>query len=148
MSTRVANGYMNLKCLCNSVIVGHLTFFRGATVSGGGWMKRGCRVKATCGLDGILRVAACSACVALFGRVDFAFGESVIPACTENVRGSSANETCTWKMFNRRLGLFVHWGIYSVGEWHEQERMRLGMARVEYEQYAARFAAEKFASSA
>ena len=111
-------------------------------------MKRGCRVKATCGLDGILRVAACSACVALFGCVDFAFGESVIPACTENVRGSSANETCTWKMFNRRLGLFVHWGIYSVGEWHEQERMRLGMARVEYEQYAARFAAEKFDADA
>ena len=22
-------------------------------------------------------------------------------------------------MFERRLGMFVHWGLYSVGEWHE-----------------------------
>ena len=21
-----------------------------------------------------------------------------------------------WKMFDRRLGMFVHWGIYSAGE--------------------------------
>ena len=27
-----------------------------------------------------------------------------------------------WNMFERRLGMFVHWGIYSVGEWHEKVR--------------------------
>ena len=47
-------------------------------------------------------------------------------------------------LFNRRLGMFVHWGIYSVGEWHEQEEMRRGVPRVEYEKYKDRFAAEKF----
>jgi hypothetical protein len=29
-----------------------------------------------------------------------------------------------WEMFDRRIGLFLHWGIYSVNGWHEQEEMR------------------------
>lgn len=47
-------------------------------------------------------------------------------------------------MFERRLGMFVHWGIYAVGAWHEQERMRLGVPRAKYEKYAAQFSAERF----
>ena len=47
-------------------------------------------------------------------------------------------------MFNRRLGMFIHWGIYSVGEWHCQELWRKRLARVDYEKYKDRFAAEKF----
>ena len=47
-------------------------------------------------------------------------------------------------MFNRRLGMFVHWGVYSVGEWHCQELMRRRMARVDYEKYKDRFKAELF----
>ena len=39
--------------------------------------------------------------------------------------------------------MFVHWGIYSVGEWHEQEEMRRGMSRADYEKFAGRFTAEK-----
>ena len=53
-----------------------------------------------------------------------------------------------WNMFERRLGMFVHWGIYSVGEWHEQEEMRRGMCRAEYEKCAERFKAEKFDADA
>lgn len=47
-------------------------------------------------------------------------------------------------LFNRRLGMFVHWGIYSVGGWHEQELYRKRMTRVNYEKYKDRFTAEKF----
>ena len=47
-------------------------------------------------------------------------------------------------LFNRRLGMFVHWGIYSVGEWHEQEEMRRGVPRAEYEKCKDRFFAEKY----
>ena len=36
-----------------------------------------------------------------------------------------------WSMFERRLGMFVHWGIYSVGEWHEQEQWRNHMRRAD-----------------
>lgn len=47
-------------------------------------------------------------------------------------------------LFNRRLGLFIHWGIYSVDGYHEQQRMRQGMCRAEYEKRAESFTAEKF----
>ena len=47
-------------------------------------------------------------------------------------------------LFNRRLGMFVHWGIYSVNGFHEQERMRKRMPRAEYEAAASRFTAERF----
>jgi len=56
----------------------------------------------------------------------------------------AVGETGRWNMFERRLGMFVHWGIYSVGEWHEQEHWRRGMSRADYEKFAGRFTAEKF----
>ena len=49
-----------------------------------------------------------------------------------------------WNLFERRLGMFVHWGVYSVGGVHEQEWMRCGMSKAEYEKYAERFAGERF----
>ena len=53
-----------------------------------------------------------------------------------------------WKMFDRRIGMFVHWGIYSAGGWHEQEQMRRNIPRPEYEKYAERFTAENFSADA
>ena len=47
-------------------------------------------------------------------------------------------------LFNRRLGMFVHWGVYSVGAWQEQEFFRRGLSRAEYEKYKDGFTAEKF----
>ncbi|HBQ64120.1 MAG TPA: glycoside hydrolase [Clostridiales bacterium] len=35
--------------------------------------------------------------------------------------------------FERRFGMFVHWGIYAVHAYHEQETFRLGIPRAEYE---------------
>ena len=51
-------------------------------------------------------------------------------------------------MFSRRLGMFIHWGIYSVGEWHEQELFRRRMARADYETYKDRFTAGRFSADA
>jgi len=47
-------------------------------------------------------------------------------------------------LFNRRLGMFVHWGIYAVDGYHEQQRMRQRMGRGEYEKRISCFTAEKF----
>lgn len=47
-------------------------------------------------------------------------------------------------MFNRRLGMFVHWGVYSAGEWHEQEFMRRRLTRTDYEKLKDRFTASRF----
>ena len=49
-----------------------------------------------------------------------------------------------WNLFERRLGMFVHWGIYSVGAWHEQEWMRRRMRQEDYEKYVGRFTAAAF----
>ena len=53
-----------------------------------------------------------------------------------------------WDLFRRRLGMFIHWGIYSVGEWHCQQQWRKRMSRAEYEKFVSRFAAEKFDADA
>ena len=39
----------------------------------------------------------------------------------------------------KRFGMFVHWGIYSVGGIHEQEQMRLHIPPAQYQRYASRF---------
>ena len=31
--------------------------------------------------------------------------------------------------FERRFGLFVHWGIYAIPGWHEQQQWRGRMPR-------------------
>ena len=49
-----------------------------------------------------------------------------------------------WNLFERRLGMFVHWGVYSVGGVHEQEWMRSGMSKADYEDYARHFTGERF----
>ncbi len=53
------------------------------------------------------------------------------------------NDERDW-FFKKRLGMFVHWGIYSVGGFHEQEMYRKNMERIEYEKYINQFNPEKF----
>ena len=71
-------------------------------------------------------------------RIAFLF--AVMSSCV----GFAATFADGHGLFNRRLGMFVHWGIYSVGEWHEQEEMRRGIPRTEYEKCKDRFFAEKY----
>ena len=49
-----------------------------------------------------------------------------------------------WEMFDRRLGMFVHWGIYAVSGWHEQVQMRKGMSKEMYAELVKGFDAAKF----
>lgn len=46
--------------------------------------------------------------------------------------------------FKKRYGLFVHWGIYAVGEWHEQHMYRKKMSRADYAPFVGRFNPAKF----
>jgi alpha-L-fucosidase len=34
--------------------------------------------------------------------------------------------------FEKRFGLFVHWGLYAINAWHEQEQFRKGLSRRDY----------------
>ena len=38
-----------------------------------------------------------------------------------------------------RFGMFIHWGIYSIGAWHEQEQWRYPVDSGEYMKYAQQF---------
>lgn len=40
---------------------------------------------------------------------------------------------------NKRLGLFIHWGLYSVGGKHEQEMWRFSVDSLAYEKYVSLF---------
>ncbi|MCE5218087.1 alpha-L-fucosidase [bacterium] len=41
--------------------------------------------------------------------------------------------------FERRFGLFVHWGLYAIHGWHEQEQWRGRVDRGEYEKLQAQW---------
>jgi len=46
--------------------------------------------------------------------------------------------------FDRRFGLFVHWGLYSIPAWHEQILWRGDMSREDYELLIEEFNPVKF----
>lgn len=46
--------------------------------------------------------------------------------------------------FEKRFGLFVHWGIYAVAGWHEQHMFRRKLGRAEYARLAPQFNPAKF----
>ena len=41
--------------------------------------------------------------------------------------------------FEKRFGMFIHWGLYSIPAWHEQILWRGNMRRFEYEELIHRF---------
>jgi alpha-L-fucosidase len=47
-------------------------------------------------------------------------------------------------LFENRLGLFVHWGLYAIPAWHEQHQYRLRVPRREYEKLSRQFNPERF----
>ena len=41
--------------------------------------------------------------------------------------------------FEKRFGLFIHWGLYAINAWHEQDQWRRGIPRTIYEQLRNQF---------
>jgi len=46
--------------------------------------------------------------------------------------------------FEKRFGMFVHWGIYSIPAWHEQHQWRAKVPRAEYVKLVAQWNPKKF----
>lgn len=46
--------------------------------------------------------------------------------------------------FQKRFGLFVHWGLYAIPAWHEQIQWRKGIPRRDYEKLIREFNPVKF----
>jgi len=53
------------------------------------------------------------------------------------------NDQRDW-FFQKRFGLFVHWGIYSIAGWHEQHQMRARSSYDEYTKLAAQWNPTRF----
>lgn len=53
------------------------------------------------------------------------------------------NDGRDW-FFQKRFGMFIHWGLYSIPAWHEQILWRGNMSRKEYEQLIDQFNPMKF----
>lgn len=52
-------------------------------------------------------------------------------------------DTRDW-FFEKRYGMFVHWGIYSIPGWHEQHQWRARVSRSEYVNLASQWNPRKF----
>lgn len=46
--------------------------------------------------------------------------------------------------FQKRFGLFLHWGLYALHGWHEQEQWRARVARTDYETLARQWNPARF----
>jgi alpha-L-fucosidase len=46
--------------------------------------------------------------------------------------------------FEKRYGMFIHWGLYSIPAWHEQHQWRARVARSEYVKLANQWNPKKF----
>ncbi|HWH71467.1 MAG TPA: alpha-L-fucosidase [Candidatus Sulfotelmatobacter sp.] len=46
--------------------------------------------------------------------------------------------------FQRRFGLFVHWGLYAINGWHEQDQWRRRIPRAEYAKLAQQWNPVRF----
>ncbi len=44
----------------------------------------------------------------------------------------------------RRFGLFIHWGLYAIPAWHEQQQWRAGVPRADYARLQAQFNPARF----
>lgn len=46
--------------------------------------------------------------------------------------------------FEKRFGMFVHWGVYAINGWHEQDQWRRRIPRAEYQQLQQQWNPVKF----
>ena len=44
----------------------------------------------------------------------------------------------------KRFGLFIHWGLYAIPAWHEQQQWRASVPRATYEALRAQFNPARF----
>lgn len=66
-----------------------------------------------------------------------------LPGRAENVAPRRFGDGRDW-FFEKRFGLFIHWGIYSVAGWHEQHMFRKRLSRAAYAPLMRRFNPVKF----
>ncbi len=91
----------------------------------------------------MIRSAAFLAAAPLFS------GKSIDKICMFPASGASAmpikkfGDGRDW-FFERRFGMFIHWGLYAIPAWHEQHQWRARVPRAEYVKLAEKWNPAKF----
>jgi alpha-L-fucosidase len=91
----------------------------------------------------MIRSAAVLAAAPLFS------GKSIDNICMFPASGASAmpikkfGDGRDW-FFERRFGMFIHWGLYAIPAWHEQHQWRARVPRAEYVKLAEKWNPAKF----
>jgi len=96
----------------------------------------------------LLKSAAALAVTPLFAKWTMArnaSGEHNLIALPDNNPGDIPRfgDERDW-FFDRRYGMFVHWGLYSIPGWHEQHQWRARVPRTEYMKLAGQWNPVKF----
>ena len=95
----------------------------------------------------LIKSTAALATVPFFGQWTISGSEKK----EQTVDGLSANTSGIARFgdgrdwfFEKRFGMFVHWGIYSIPGWHEQHQWRGRIPRAEYVKLADQWNPKKF----
>ncbi len=70
-------------------------------------------------------------------------GAAMLPMAAAQSKIKRFGDGRDW-FFEKRFGMFVHWGIYSIPAWHEQHQWRGRVPRAEYVKYAQQWNPVKF----
>lgn len=91
----------------------------------------------------MIRTAALGAAIPLLSSgpgPDMVKGFAAIPQAASQLKFGDGRD---W-FFEKKFGMFVHWGIYSIPAWHEQHQWRAKVPRHEYAKLAAQWNPKKF----
>lgn len=90
-----------------------------------------------------LQRAAAGAAAAGLGLPGSAAAGAVAKAEPQSGSAKRFGDGRDW-FFQRRFGMFVHWGLYAIPGWHEQHQWRARVPRAEYAKLAGQWNPRKF----
>lgn len=91
----------------------------------------------------LLKSASVIAAAPLFSAWSERFSESGSTSQTLINQISRFGDDRDW-FFEKRYGMFVHWGLYAIPAWHEQHQWRARVERKEYVKLAEHWNPKKF----
>lgn len=91
----------------------------------------------------MIRSAAALASAPLFVNNSFSLAPGPIPGTAVIPPVRRFGDGRDW-FFDKRFGLFVHWGLYSIPAWHEQHQWRARVPRKQYVKLAEQWNPSKF----
>jgi alpha-L-fucosidase len=91
----------------------------------------------------MIKAAGALAAAPVFFGAESGFDGIRSPASVTSQEIKKFGDGRDW-FFEKRFGMFIHWGIYSIPAWHEQHQWRARVPREEYVKLAGQWNPTKF----